>query len=433
MQTHHGPSPPTTMSFPDDFLLQQLQQQIDFYFSPQNLGRDDYLRTLLYQNNGAVPIEVIASFPMIKKIVAQTFLGPAVMYHTDPYTLPPADPNLLRRAVAMNSHTVFVEGMYLVHPHYRVQYGVVPPHTPQRFVGYPPQELVVKTMAGEDASTRTLATVSPTSFASTLNPSADEEEDHKVWITVQGVPDAIGDKLLKKWLAFENRTIPEGFTPIVPVTLEKIMPLTWKLSFFTESEARASMDMLAKRNFKRGGGGPLVCEWMGASPTPATMMYQPIAYPQGEQVYYATAYPPSVLETAQKGMVAVPYPTSTATPVYAWAYAPTPVTPSGAPSAASDSNEPQDVVLKPLEETPVAPSVHESTPDPRFRRTQYRGRKGGKSRKKKTDEFPPLVPLKESSGTEKKGDRGKTTLLETIQKMGELTLHKDDKNERTKE
>ncbi|GAX24842.1 hypothetical protein FisN_6Hh389 [Fistulifera solaris] len=429
---HHGPSSsPATMSFPDDFLLQQLQQQIDFYFSPENLGRDDYLRTLLYQNNGAVPIEIIASFPMIKKIVARAFLGPAVMYHTDPHTLPPADLNLLRQAVAMNSHTVFVEGMCLVHPQYRVQYGVVPPpHTPQRFVGYPPpQELVVKTTAGEDASTRTLATVSPTSFASTLNPSADEEEDHKVWITVQGVPDNIGDKLLKKWLAFENRTIPEGFTPIVPVTLEKVMPLTWKLSFATESEARAAMEMLPKRSFKNGG--LLVCEWMGASQ--ATMMYQPVAYPQGEQVYYATAYPPSVLETAQKGMVAVPYPTSTATPVYAWTYAPTPVTPSGAPPVGNGSKELQDVVLKSPEETPVAPPVHESTPDPRFRRTQYRGRKGGKHRKKKADEFPPLVPLKESPRTEKKEDGGKTTLSETIQKMGELSLQKDDKKEQKKE
>jgi hypothetical protein len=452
MQMHNAPSSssPAMMSHPfrDDFVLQQLQQQIDFYFSPENLGRDEYLRTLLYQNNGAVPVEIIASFPMIKKIVARAILGPAVMYyHTDPLTLPPADVHLLRQAVAMNSQTVFVEGMFLVHPQYRAppqNYGAF---TPARFApvtnGYPmlPQELVVKTTVGEDASTRTLATVSPTSFASTLNPSADEEEDHKVWITVQGVPDAIGDKILKKWLAFENRTIPEGFTPIVPVTLEKIMPLTWKLSFFTESEARAAMDMLAKRHFKRGGG-PLVCELVGASTSvmPATMMYQPVVYPQGEQVYYAAAYPPSVLETAQKGMVAMPYATATATPVFAWAYAPTPVTPSGPPSAVNDSKEfgPQDVVSNPQEQSPLAPPVHESTPDPRFRRNQYRGKKRGfsnKNRKKKMDEFPPLVPLKESSepGTEKKGDPGTTTLSETIQKMGELRLDKDIEKERKKE
>lgn len=436
----------------DDFLLQQLQQQIDFYFSPENLCRDEYLRTILYQNNGAVPVEVIASFPMIKKIVARAFLGPAAIYHTDPLTLPPPDCNLLRHAVALNSQTVLVEGMFFVHPEYRVQqnYTTAPfPHAaPQeRFVPLANQHMdrhtiplpngTVKKSAGDDASARTAATVSPTSFASTVNPSADDDDDNKSYIAVNGIPNNASESTLKKWLAFDHRKVPEDSAPVFPLSLEKTLPETWKLSFSTESEARTAMDVISKRKFKKGGA--LTCHFVGGGSStsmPVTMLYQPLVLPHGEQVYYASAYPQNILETVQKGMVATPYSASTATPMYAWAYSPTPVTSAGAPSAVGDK---ESCVHAPSpQEENLSPHVHQPTPDPRARRNQYRGKKLGfhsKNRKKKMDEFPPLVPLVESSETsaEKNGSRANAVLSETMQKMGEMNLNNDNKNEEKNE
>eukprot|EP00559_Dactyliosolen_fragilissimus_P002323 CAMPEP_0184860980 /NCGR_PEP_ID=MMETSP0580-20130426/5761_1 /TAXON_ID=1118495 /ORGANISM="Dactyliosolen fragilissimus" /LENGTH=941 /DNA_ID=CAMNT_0027358283 /DNA_START=165 /DNA_END=2990 /DNA_ORIENTATION=- len=49
----------------------RLRAQIEFYFSPQNLSRDTYLRTLLSQyGGGAVPLSVITSFPKVRELFA---------------------------------------------------------------------------------------------------------------------------------------------------------------------------------------------------------------------------------------------------------------------------------------------------------------------------------------------------------------------------
>lgn len=461
MQTPNIPTPApahpmmgNAPSYPanDDFLMQQLQQQIDFYFSPENLCRDNYLRSILYQNNGAVPVEVIASFPMIKKIVASAFLGPAAIYHTDPLTLPPADCNLIRHAVMLNSQTVMVEGMFFVHPQYRVQphctaTAAFPDTTPQgRFAPVVDQDRrpspvsyeQMKKTVSDDVSTRTLATVSPTSFASTLNPSADEEDDTKSYILVKGVPDDVREFTLKNWLAFDRRQIPEGMAPLFPLTFEKILADTWKLSFATESEARAAMGVISKRKFQKSE--LLVCQFVGGhSPTsmPITMLYQPYVLPPGEPVYYASAYPYTVLETAQKGMVALPYasPTGT-TPTYTMAYSPTPVTPTVTPSNGKVSRgettvgvqEDSSNISSPQEEniSPQPSHSHQPTLDSRSRRKYHRGKNRNaqnKNRGKKKEELPHLVENTESSG-EKKGRRAKAALDETVNKMAEMNLNK---------
>jgi len=56
-------------STPDSFLFSSLRAQLEFYFSPQNLARDVYLRNLLnsYGYN-AVPLQVIANFPKVRAL-----------------------------------------------------------------------------------------------------------------------------------------------------------------------------------------------------------------------------------------------------------------------------------------------------------------------------------------------------------------------------
>jgi hypothetical protein len=66
---HHPPN--------ESILLQQLQGQIEFYFSPENLGRDTYLQSLLNSRDhyGAVPLATISSFPKVKELYAMHVTG----------------------------------------------------------------------------------------------------------------------------------------------------------------------------------------------------------------------------------------------------------------------------------------------------------------------------------------------------------------------
>jgi len=57
----------------DPVLLNRLRAQIEFYFSPQNLSRDTYLRSLLmykFYPTGAAPLLIIASFPKVRSLCA---------------------------------------------------------------------------------------------------------------------------------------------------------------------------------------------------------------------------------------------------------------------------------------------------------------------------------------------------------------------------
>jgi len=56
-------------STPESFLLSSLRAQLEFYFSPQNLARDLYLRNLLNSYGfNAVPLQVIANFPKVRNL-----------------------------------------------------------------------------------------------------------------------------------------------------------------------------------------------------------------------------------------------------------------------------------------------------------------------------------------------------------------------------
>lgn len=53
-------------------LLQQLEKQIAYYFSPSNLETDTYLRTLQGLNDGCVPVRALANFGKVKGILWAT-------------------------------------------------------------------------------------------------------------------------------------------------------------------------------------------------------------------------------------------------------------------------------------------------------------------------------------------------------------------------
>lgn len=53
-------------------LLQQLEKQLAFYFSPSNLETDTYMRTLQELNDGCVPVRALANFGKVKGILWAT-------------------------------------------------------------------------------------------------------------------------------------------------------------------------------------------------------------------------------------------------------------------------------------------------------------------------------------------------------------------------
>jgi La domain len=50
----------------ESLLLYTLARQLEYYFSPQNLATDLYLRTLRDLNNGCVPVTILANFGKVR-------------------------------------------------------------------------------------------------------------------------------------------------------------------------------------------------------------------------------------------------------------------------------------------------------------------------------------------------------------------------------
>ena len=74
----------------ESLFLSTLKSQIEFYFSPQNLARDSYLRSIMAQYGGAmVPLHVISSFPKVREICAMKTGSPAI----------PAEPFVIMKAM----------------------------------------------------------------------------------------------------------------------------------------------------------------------------------------------------------------------------------------------------------------------------------------------------------------------------------------------
>mmetsp|Transcript_234 Transcript_234/g.287 ORF Transcript_234/g.287 Transcript_234/m.287 type:complete len:755 (-) Transcript_234:342-2606(-) len=105
--TPEGQSTPTTttttsssQAATSETLMARLRAQVEFYFSPQNLARDTYLRNLLsFYGGHAVPLSVIANFPKVRDLCSSAMGIPTNEV--------PADPALLMRSLE-GSNVVYV-------------------------------------------------------------------------------------------------------------------------------------------------------------------------------------------------------------------------------------------------------------------------------------------------------------------------------------
>jgi hypothetical protein len=94
----------------NEFLMQQLQAQVEFYFCSQNLANDKFLQDQLSQTEhlGAVPIQVICSFRKIRQLYSFAANVPVEM-------MPPADPTMLRMALENSSVlSISHDGMFVI-------------------------------------------------------------------------------------------------------------------------------------------------------------------------------------------------------------------------------------------------------------------------------------------------------------------------------
>ena len=248
---------PTNMLHPIDneLLLQQLSRQVDFYFSPQNLARDDFLRSYLLHNNGSVPIDLVASFPMMKKIMASHYWQP---WHVPVHT------SLVRKAVLQYSATVMVndEAGQLVHPGYQAPpqpYHHALPYTDRsessELAEHYNNNVNNKTVPGVvgDTEAPTVPTVSPTSFtnsvASSEPPPPSRNNDASFTVQLDGVPRKQNMQKLATWLANGGSLDPNRYTlSLAPQYLRK-SESSWHLTYGSEKEAQQAMAVLNKRKY----------------------------------------------------------------------------------------------------------------------------------------------------------------------------------------
>lgn len=59
--------------FENNDAINQLSNQLEYYFSPQNLTNDTYMKSVMQMNSGYVPISILANFSNVKKIVARFY------------------------------------------------------------------------------------------------------------------------------------------------------------------------------------------------------------------------------------------------------------------------------------------------------------------------------------------------------------------------
>jgi La domain len=73
----------------ESLLLYTLARQLEYYFSPQNLATDLYLRTLRDLNNGCVPVTILANFGKVRAILAVSATATATtsLVHQEEYRM----------------------------------------------------------------------------------------------------------------------------------------------------------------------------------------------------------------------------------------------------------------------------------------------------------------------------------------------------------
>ena len=77
-------------------ILTSLSNQLEYYFSQQNLAKDTYLETLRSLNDGCVPVSILANFQKVKSIL-------------------PRLPDSLRTALVVQAASEFSESLRVVY------------------------------------------------------------------------------------------------------------------------------------------------------------------------------------------------------------------------------------------------------------------------------------------------------------------------------
>jgi La domain len=154
--------------------LYPLRQQIEYYFGAQNLPRDTFLQQVLSSNHGLAPIRIIANFPKVQALYRQIQQGDS-RRHSEEQALETIEVILYRALQDSDVVTVTDDGYYL-----RPYWGSFLPNS-----GYPPPPHIVIDGGGRafnvsgtmdmDNGPPTVATISPTSFATTTPSEHDSQ------------------------------------------------------------------------------------------------------------------------------------------------------------------------------------------------------------------------------------------------------------------
>eukprot|EP00804_Cyclotella_cryptica_P012091 CCRYP_004513-RC/>CCRYP_004513-RC protein AED:0.25 eAED:0.25 QI:413/1/1/1/0.25/0/5/2451/794 len=330
--------PPVTSSSPINSgnhgaLYARLRTQVEFYFSPQNLARDTYLRNMLTANHKEVPspppmqlmtpVGVITNFPKVKDICASfgtslsdpphVLLARAcegstvVTVSTDGAWIGPASqllPQLMTPAPRMapsQPQPLFQQGPYPPSPHQRITMNPMGEVQPMAYVG--PQSVPVVQNAPPSQGS-----VSPSSNSVDSTPSQVKE----VVVVVTDMPMECNP--IQLMAAFTTDTIrPKSVSTDGNSNM-------WFVTFVSEAEAKAAMIASSEKTI---AGAPIkaklksdhnsakisVASASGASlssmsethrqphmqvvhhPAGHQMVQQPVPMPGGAVMYPQGAYP----------------------------------------------------------------------------------------------------------------------------------------------
>lgn len=61
--------------FENTDIIKQLSNQLEYYFSPQNIANDTYMKSVMQMNSGYVPISILLNFANVKKIISRFYEG----------------------------------------------------------------------------------------------------------------------------------------------------------------------------------------------------------------------------------------------------------------------------------------------------------------------------------------------------------------------
>lgn len=212
----------------DPALLNLVRAQIEFYFSPQNLARDTYLRSLMVYNQyptGAAPLMIISSFPKVRSLCAKDLPGNVA---------PPADAELVAKSleesevVAVSQDKAWIISLLATLPPYPMTHHMNH-HTPHitPILQYDPSIL---TEMGAKGTNKPLAggTLVEKTSKIQLGPSTKE----RTTVLLRDIPeDCDVEKVLA---AFTTDTVK-------PKSARPDIGKTWYISFHSEADAVAAV------------------------------------------------------------------------------------------------------------------------------------------------------------------------------------------------